>query len=133
MAYQLTANPDLVIRLEDGATVPRLHRFWDEYEAWLAQGNAPVAYQRPVDTLAERQWRDAQINRLRWLRERHLDEREAGRATTLTAEMNAELLDYLQALRDWPQSQVYPDGQQRPAEPQWLATQLRESGHDADR
>ena len=39
--YQLTDNPDVVIRLEDGTSIPRGHRWWDEYEDWLAAGNTP--------------------------------------------------------------------------------------------
>lgn len=39
--YQLTDNPDIVIRIEDGASIPRGHRWWDEYEDWLAAGNTP--------------------------------------------------------------------------------------------
>lgn len=39
--YQLTGNPDLVINLETGASIPRGHRWWDEFEAWKADGNTP--------------------------------------------------------------------------------------------
>lgn len=48
--YELTKNPDEVLRRNDDGTtttIPRGHRFWDEYEAWLAAGNViPV----PEDT-----------------------------------------------------------------------------------
>lgn len=37
--YQLTTNPDMVLRLEDGACIPRGHRWWTEYEEWCAAGN----------------------------------------------------------------------------------------------
>ena len=40
--YQLTQNPDQVIRLDDGASIPRGHRWWDDYESWLAAGNTPL-------------------------------------------------------------------------------------------
>lgn len=50
--YQLTDNPDIVIRLEDGASIPRGHRWWDEYEAWCAAGNVPEpAAETPVSGL----------------------------------------------------------------------------------
>ena len=39
--YKLTEDPNIVIRLSDGATIPKGHRFWDEYEEWLAAGNTP--------------------------------------------------------------------------------------------
>ncbi|MCL8301442.1 phage tail assembly chaperone [Pseudomonas mosselii] len=126
MAYQLTENPNLVLRLEDGATVPCGHRFWDEYEAWLAAGNTPSPVEKPDGASNERHWRDAQIARVRWLRERHIDEQAREEGTTLTEDMHKALLDYLQALRDWPQSMAYPDRSQRPVEPQWLAVQLLE-------
>lgn len=47
--YLLTDDPDVVMRLDDGVTVPRGHRFWIEYEHWLAAGNAPVttAFETP--------------------------------------------------------------------------------------
>ena len=40
--YQLTQNPDQVIRLEDGAFIPRGHRWWDDYEAWLSAGSRVI-------------------------------------------------------------------------------------------
>jgi hypothetical protein len=126
MAYQLTGSTDLVLRLEDGATVPRGHRFWDEYESWLAAGNTPSPVEKTGSVSDEKHWRDAQIARLRWLRERHMDEQAAAGPTTLTGEMHKQLLAYLQALRDWPQSAAYPDASQRPGEPNWLASQLRQ-------
>lgn len=39
--YQLTESADVVIRIEDGASIPRGHRWWDDYEEWLAAGNMP--------------------------------------------------------------------------------------------
>ena len=41
MAYKLTQNPDRIIRLADGADIPRGHRWWNDYEVWLAEGNTP--------------------------------------------------------------------------------------------
>lgn len=76
----------------------------------------PVA--SDVDIAAqERAWRDAEINRIKWLRERHRDEQEMGGVLTLSGEEFGELLHYLQALRDWPQSTVFPDAGQRPTPP----------------
>ncbi|MDU9391515.1 phage tail assembly chaperone [Pseudomonas sp. zfem002] len=70
---------------------------------------------------AERHWRDGQIERLRWLRERHRDQLELHIETTLSSERFSELLVYLQQLRDWPQSSVFPVSEQRPVQPEWLA------------
>lgn len=72
----------------------------------------------------ERAWRDAEIERVKWLRERHRDELDMEGPTTLTAEQFAEVLVYLQALRDWPQSEHFPDATQRPQPVTWLADLL---------
>lgn len=68
----------------------------------------------------ERVWRDAKLQQYSGIRDRHRDEVELGIATTLTAEQYAELLTLLQALRDWPQSELFPDPEQRPVPPTWL-------------
>ena len=72
----------------------------------------------------ERAWRDAQIASVEWMRDRHRDQAEIGAATTLTAEQYQELLRHMQALRDWPQSSVFPSQAERPQPPEWLAGQL---------
>ena len=38
--YRLTQDVDVILR-EDGTAIPRGHRWWDDYEAWLAEGNTP--------------------------------------------------------------------------------------------
>lgn len=42
--YQLTESPDTVLCTADGNSIPRGHRRWDEYLAWVAAGGvaAPV-------------------------------------------------------------------------------------------
>ncbi|MBB5875904.1 hypothetical protein [Xanthomonas sp. 3498] len=52
--YQLTEDPNVVMRLADGAFIPRGHRWWGEYEESLAAGNAaaPVPVTR-ADLVAE--------------------------------------------------------------------------------
>lgn len=37
--YQLSTDPNVVIRLNDYANIPRGHRWWAEYEAWRAEGH----------------------------------------------------------------------------------------------
>ncbi|MBD9457055.1 phage tail protein [Pseudomonas sp. PDM05] len=73
--------------------------------------------------VAERMWRDAEIESVKWLRERHRDQREIGANTTLTPEQFSELLLYVQSLRDWPQSPNFPNSQLRPIATAWIANQ----------
>lgn len=72
----------------------------------------------------ERAWRDTELVRINWLRERHRDEQDMGSGTTLTDEQFRELLFYVQALRDWPQSPDFPDADRRPVTPEWIANQV---------
>ena len=76
-------------------------------------------------TEAERAWRDGEIAAHEWLVSRHRAEVELQRDTTLTAEQYAELLQYLQALRDWPAAEAFPDSAQRPVAPPWIAEQTQ--------
>lgn len=76
--------------------------------------------QSAIDT--ERQWRDRQLVATTGPRDRHRDELELGRETTLTPEQYAALLVHIQALRDWPESSDFPDSSGRPAAPDWLDT-----------
>lgn len=46
--------------------------------------------------------RDARISAVLWMRERHADELELGKETTLTPEQYMGLLEYIQELRDLP-------------------------------
>lgn len=68
----------------------------------------------------ERSWRDAQISANEWLVIRHRDEKDMQLATTLGIEQFAELLQYRQSLRDWPQSELFPSVEHRPSPPAWL-------------
>lgn len=77
-----------------------------------------------ADPVNERAWRNAEISRASGLRDRHRDEQELFRPTTLTPERFVELLGYIQKLRDWPQSAVFPDTAQRPSAPAWFTEQL---------
>ncbi|MEX5582776.1 phage tail protein [Pseudomonas lurida] len=69
----------------------------------------------------ERAWRDAEIERVRWLRDRHRDEMDMGVPRSLSAEQFAGLLLYIQQLRTWPQATGFPDQAARPVPPDWLA------------
>lgn len=66
---------------------------------------------------AARAWRDTELIRVAWLRDRHRDEVDMLLPTTLTTEQFAELLGYMQSLRDWPLAENFPDDSKRPPIP----------------
>lgn len=77
----------------------------------------------PDLSVQERNWRDQVMLAAIGLRDRHRDQLEIGGVTTLTSEQFNELLLYIQALRDWPQSPDFPDSEHRPQAPAWIADQ----------
>lgn len=82
---------------------------------------SPVLEQPEPDPEAparfERAWRDQELARVAWVRDRHRDELALGLATTITANEFSELLAYMQALRDWPASPGFPGASDRPVPP----------------
>lgn len=127
MSYRLTTDPDTVIRLSDCATVPRHHRFWDDYEQWLMGGGTPLPalvesisaiFTDPATTA--RSWRNQQLAASQWLVDRDRDEQAAGTPMTLSIDQYDELLDYRQDLRDWPLNSNFPKEFSKPAAPVWL-------------
>ncbi|RZO08811.1 hypothetical protein EKG40_11050 [Pseudomonas moorei] len=72
-----------------------------------------------------RNWRDTEILRVTWLRDRHRDEVELDSETTLSVEQYAELLAYIKALRDWPTADDFPAEETRPVPPDWVASQAQ--------
>lgn len=72
----------------------------------------------------ERAWRNARIEQIRWLGERHREEVELGSETSLGSAEYKALLQYLQALRDWPVAAGFPSIEHRPGAPAWLDQQL---------
>lgn len=85
--------------------------------------DAPV--QLPDLQAQEREWRDSELMTATGMRDRHRDQLEIEVETTLPAEQFKELLLYMQALRDWPQSPDFPDIELRPIAPSWIAEQTQ--------
>ncbi|MBF8730447.1 hypothetical protein IRZ59_08295 [Pseudomonas guariconensis] len=94
-------------------------------EEWLPHDAPELLPAAAEQAVAERAWRDAELAGLVWLRDRHRDQVEIGVPTTLTPDQFAELLVFMQALRDWPQSEAFPDSAQRPVAPPWIAEQAQ--------
>lgn len=96
----------------------------DSYYTWTnGAWTVDQAAKLTADKAFERAWRDGEINSITWIRDRHRDQVEAGHATTLTADQFTQLLTYLQALRDWPESTSFPTTTARPVAPTWLASE----------
>jgi hypothetical protein len=87
----------------------------------------PILIDPPPEDLAisERAWRDGEILRVQWIRDRHRDERELSRPTTITSEQFAGLLGYMQTLREWPEQAAFPAETERPSPPAWIAEQTQ--------
>ncbi|MFL6609152.1 MAG: phage tail assembly chaperone [Pseudomonas sp.] len=90
-------------------------------EVWADNGDPELSRPTPEQlAAAERIWRDTKIDTIRWLRERHRDELDIGIDTTLTDLVFSEFLNFIQELRDWPQSTDFPSEAKRPGTPAWL-------------
>lgn len=94
---------------------------------WLVSDGefVPPAVNDSEQADAERMWRNTELQSTEWLVTRHRDEQDLAQDTTLTTEQFAELLGYRLALRDWPQSEHFPDSQYRPVAPPWIAEQTQ--------
>jgi hypothetical protein len=90
---------------------------------FLSPPDIPTSQHADAD--AERTWRDTELQSTEWLVTRHRDEQDLAQDTTLTTEQFAGLQGYRQALRDWPQSEHFPDSQYRPVAPPWIAEQTQ--------
>lgn len=78
----------------------------------------------PMET--ERSWRLSNLLSTEWQVTRHRDEQDLGRGTSLKAAQYLELLEYRQALRDWPDSAHYPAVGGRPSAPAWFVLKAGE-------
>ncbi|KIK84918.1 MULTISPECIES: phage tail assembly chaperone [unclassified Pseudomonas] len=110
------------MQIEIGAPVGELR----EEIAPLPVMESPVVISDVVveeqDALAAaRTWRQSSLSATEWWVTRHRDEQELGRGTTLKAAQYLELLEYRQALRDWPETSQFPSAVSRPSVPTRLA------------
>ncbi|MBB1616330.1 MULTISPECIES: phage tail assembly chaperone [Pseudomonas] len=90
-------------------------------QAYIASATTAL----PAKEDIERGWRDSELTSLMWLRERHRDQLDIQAPTSIDGEQFKELLVYMQALRDWPQSMDFPDAYLRPLAPPWIAKQVQ--------
>lgn len=124
--YRFT--PAGVRRMSDHVFIPEDmgNKDWVAYLEWVADGGQTLP-KSTVEEAAneERRWRDLELQGVAWLRERHRDQTELGSDTTLTADQYSELLTYMQQLRDWPQSDNFPDAGNRPVPPAWIKDQVQ--------
>ncbi|SDX53184.1 tail fiber assembly protein [Lysobacter enzymogenes] len=97
--YRLTDDPDTVLRLDTDTLIPRGHRWWAEYEAWLAASNepAPAPDTRATEARARR---DALLRASDWT--------QLADSPLSIADRQAWLA-YRVALRDLPRLPGFPD------------------------
>lgn len=115
--------PDARFESVIGNPAPGKVRDHDEQGLPILIDPPPLTQDQQIEQ--ERQWRDAELASRQWLRDRHRDEQDLGRETTLNGEQFGELLGYLQSLRDWPQSEHFPVLEHRPIAPSWIADQTQ--------
>lgn len=86
--YKLTNNENTIQRLSDGATIPKGHRWYKEYEDWLEEGNTPD----PQFTQAELDAQAIHATNVEarkyladtdWMMQRHYDESLVGTALSI--------------------------------------------------
>lgn len=106
-----------------------------EIPSWLVAEPKPSPFHSPVDGVwvedtdekeaadkaSERYWRDAEIAKYDWMRNRHADEVFQEIPTTLSESEFASLVAHLQALRDWPVHPSFPNAAERPTTPVFLS------------
>ncbi|MDH0645598.1 phage tail assembly chaperone [Pseudomonas sp. GD03858] len=85
----------------------------------------PVVLSRDEAAAKERAWRDSALADIQWLRDRHRDQLEIGSTATLAPAQFKALLVYLQVLRDWPQSEQFPQIEHRPVAPPWISEHIQ--------
>ncbi|SPO68236.1 phage tail assembly chaperone [Pseudomonas sp. JV241A] len=81
----------------------------------------PTLDQRKASALS---WRANQLTETDGLVARHRDELEIGETTLDIVQYQAVQM-YRKALRDWPQTEHFPDSEHRPTPPTWLTTQTQ--------
>lgn len=68
-----------------------------------------ISSEGKADPSHARAWRDSEIARVAWLRDRHRDESDLGVTQSLTDAQYRTLLEYIQELREWPSSVGFPE------------------------
>ncbi|SDS47819.1 phage tail assembly chaperone [Pseudomonas granadensis] len=110
------------MHVEIGAPVSELRH---EVEPLPVTGNPVVipvtVVEEQAPLTAARTWRQSSLSATEWWVTRHRDEQALGRGTTLKPAQYLQLLEYRQALRDWPDSSQFPSSVSRPSAPDWLA------------
>lgn len=110
------------IEIEIGAPIGELHQKMEPLPLVDSPVVIPEIVHEEQDPLAAaRTWRQTSLSATEWCVTRHRDEQELGRGTTLKASQYLELLEYRQALRDWPDSGQFPAPISRPSAPQLIA------------
>jgi len=106
-------------QMVDGERAGRVIAWGDDGVPYLIDPPPPTEEALAV---IERRWRDEQLQATDSIVTRHRDERDGGVLTTLNSAQYSQLLAYRQSLRNWPQTEAFPESpQDRPLAPDWLA------------
>ncbi|HEL4856768.1 TPA: hypothetical protein UL920_004225 [Stenotrophomonas maltophilia] len=65
--YQLMKDPGMIRRLSDGAEIPKGHRWYDEYRAWVAAGNQPQPVALPYSLHSPEHFRAIRDAAFAWM------------------------------------------------------------------
>ncbi|MBV4547346.1 phage tail assembly chaperone [Pseudomonas triticicola] len=112
--------------VEIGAPISGLPTVAEELPAQQSRVVAQAPIVTEEEPAAALVWRQASLATTEWLVTRHRDEQDLGRGTSLKPTQYLELLEYRQALRDWPDSALFPALNARPLAPAWLAIKTGE-------
>ena len=107
--FQAESRPDFAPNIElvditGYAPEPVVGAVWDGKT--FATPAAPSDDKRAIGL---KDLRDSLIERTDWLVQRHRDEKDMNRPTTMSGEAFAELLEYRQTLRDFPVAEGFPN------------------------
>lgn len=104
---QIGVGCDSAYYIEIGMEIMNVEQGYDG--RWYVAGHTPV---KPEPTPEEKKTtvryiRDSYINGIEWRVSRYRDQSELGITTTDDAETYHKILEYMQYLRDYPESSVY--------------------------
>lgn len=69
MTYKLTSNPDRVVCVDTGESIPVGHRLWEGYKAWLDEGNIPLPVPPPYEPYTPEHFKAIRGHAWEWMKQ----------------------------------------------------------------